>query len=341
MSVDKKQFMHNDIRLTAGELAVLWSQYQADTMVICVLKHFEAKLEDPDIRPVLEFAIEKALNHIKVIREIFNSDKYPIPIGFNDSDVNVDAPRLFSDVFLAMYLRHMAMLGMTAGAIAVGMCARSDVSIIIMDIMADAVELHDKARKLLLVKGLYIRSPALSTPDKVEFVSKQSFLTGFFGEKRSLTAMEIAHLFFNGSTNTLGKALMMGFAQVAGSPDVKDFMQRGKNISSKHIKLLSDTLIKEDLPAPMTCESTVTDSTTAPFSDKLMVFHTNIMIAQGLGNYSGAIAVSQRRDIGLLYARLLPEIGLYAEDGLKIMIENQWMEEPPQANNRDAIVKKS
>ncbi|MDD4600015.1 MAG: DUF3231 family protein [Negativicutes bacterium] len=337
MSVDKKQFMHNDIRLTAGELAVLWSQYQADTMVICVLKHFGAKLEDPDIHPVLQFAIEKALNHIKVIREIFNSDKYPIPIGFNDSDVNVDAPRLFSDVFLAMYLRHMAMLGMTAGAIAVGMCARSDVSIIIM---ADAVELHDKARKLLLGKGLYSRSPALSTPDKVEFVSKQSFLTGFFGEKRSLTAMEIAHLFFNSSTNILGKALMMGFAQVAGSPDVKDFMQRGKNISSKHIKLLSDMLIKEDLPAPMTCESTVTDSTTAPFSDKLMMFHTNIMIAQGIGNYSGAIAVSQRRDMGLLY-RLIPEIGLYAEDRLKIMIENQWMEEPPQANNRDAIVKKS
>lgn len=76
-------------------------------------------------------------------------------------------------------------ISLTAGeVVAVGMCARSDVSILFSDIVAGALELHDRSRRLLLEKGTYRRPSSLSIPDKVEFVSKESFLTGFFGGKR-------------------------------------------------------------------------------------------------------------------------------------------------------------
>ena len=35
---------------------------------------------------------------------------------------------------------------------------------------------------------------------------------------------------------------------------------------------------------------------------------------------------------------MIPEIALYAEDGANIMIKHGWMEEPPQADNRDKLI---
>lgn len=148
-------------------------------MVSCVFRHFIAKLEDQELRPILEYARQQSQDHVRVINDIFEEEKFPIPVGFTDNDVNINAPRLFTDVFVAMYIRHMAIIGMGAGAAAVGMCARSDVSVFFAEVVAGALELHDRSRRLLLEKGIYTRPPSLSIPDRVEFVSKESFLTGF------------------------------------------------------------------------------------------------------------------------------------------------------------------
>jgi hypothetical protein len=53
-----------------------------------------------------------------------------------------------------------------------------------------------------------------------------------------------------------------------------------------------------------------------------------------------AMAASQRRDIGLKYASLIPETLLYAEDGANIMIKHGWIEEPPQADDREQLIQK-
>ncbi|MCY8234491.1 DUF3231 family protein [Priestia endophytica] len=116
-------------------------------------------------------------------------------------------------------------------------------------------------------------------------------------------------------------------------------MLRGKHLSQKYIEIFSDFLVKEDLPAPMAWDSAVSDSTTSVFSDKLIMFHVSAMIAAGIGNFGMAIATSPRRDLGLKYESLIPEISLYAEDGANIMIKNGWMEEPPQADDREDLMK--
>jgi hypothetical protein len=69
-----------------------------------------------------------------------------------------------------------------------------------------------------------------------------------------------------------------------------------------------------------------------------MMFQISAMIAAGIGNYGMAIAASPRRDLGMRYATLVPEIALYAEDGANIMIKHGWLEEPPQADDREELI---
>ncbi|MEC1524237.1 DUF3231 family protein [Neobacillus niacini] len=170
-------------------------------------------------------------------------------------------------------------------------------------------------------------------------MKKQQFLAGFFGPKRAITGVEITHLFLNVQTNAIGKALITGFAQTTENEEIKQFLYRGKQIAQKHVDIFSDFLKKEDLPAPMSWDTAVSDSKTPVFSDKLIMFHITGMIAAGIGNYGMAMAASPRRDIGLRYATLIPEISLYAEDGANIMINHGWLKEPPQAEDRDQLIK--
>lgn len=43
---------------------------------------------------------------------------------------------------------------------------------------------------------------------------------------------------------------------------------------------------------------------------------------------------------GLRITRLMAEIGKFAEDGLTILIDNGWLEKPPQAADRKNIAKR-
>lgn len=327
------------IRLTAAEMASLWTQYINDTLALCVNLYFLEKVEDEVIRPIIKFTLEASKENIAIARDIFEKEDFPIPLGFTEQDVNVKAPRLFSDTFVLMYLRQMSILGMAGSSGALGLATRPDVVAFHKRILNLGIELQDQTRELMLKQGTYVRPPYISIPEKVDFVEKQHFLAGFVGKKRALTSVEISHLFLNVQTNAIGKVLMTGFAQIAKGKDVKQFLIRGKKLSQKYIELFSDFLIKEDLPAPMSWDSAVTDSNASVFSDKLIMFHVSAMIAAGIGNFGMAMAASPRRDVGFKYASLIPEISLYAEDGANIMIKHGWLEEPPQTDDREKLIK--
>lgn len=329
----------SNIRLTAAEMSTLWTQYINDTASICVNNYFLEKVEDIEVKPVIQFAINGSQQNLSYLQELFKKEKFPIPIGFTSDDVHVNAPRLFSDTYSLMYLRNMSVLGMAAGSLALGFATRPDVVLFFKSVIKTAIGLQDLTRELMLKQGTYVRPPFISTPDRVDFVVKQSFLTGFLGEKRPLIAQEITMLFNNIQTNAIGKTLITGFAQTAQTKEVKEYLIRGKRIAQKHIDIFSDILKKDDLPAPMTWDTALTDSTIPVFSEKLMMFHVSGMIAAGIGNYGTSMSASPRRDLGLKYATLIPEIALYAEDGANIMIKNGWLEEPPQSDNREKLIR--
>jgi hypothetical protein len=224
--------------------------------------------------------------------------------------------------------------------LALGVVTREDVFTFHNEVLDSSVKLQYLSRELMLRQGTYVRPPFVSTPDKVDFVEDQQFLGGILGKKRPLTTVEITHLFINVQTNAIGKTLILGFAQVAQKKEVIQYLLRGKQLAQKHIDIFSDILKKADLPAPMSWDTAVTDSTKPIFSDKLIMFHVTAMIAAGIGNYGTAMAASPRKDIAIKYASLIPEISLYAEDGANIMIKNEWLEEPPQTDDRKKLAKK-
>ncbi|GHH98695.1 DUF3231 family protein [Neobacillus kokaensis] len=328
------------IPLTAAEMSGLWAQYINDTLAVCVSRYFLEMVKDEEVRPIAEWALKTANENLGIIRELFEKDDFPIPLGFTEQDVNPQAPKLFSDTFVLVYYRHMSVIALAANCGGLSVATRPDVVAFHKRIIDKGIDLQDLTRDLMLKQGTYVKPPYISVPDKVDFIEKQSFLTGFFGKKRSFTSIEITHLFLNVQSNAIGKALITGFAQTAQDKEVKSFLVRGMQLSQKFVDIFSDILIKDDLPAPMSWDSAVTDSTATVFSDKLIMFHVSAMIAAGIGNFGMAMAASPRRDLGAQYAALLPEIALYAEDGANLMIKHGWLEEPPLADDRDQLIKR-
>ncbi|KRE82434.1 hypothetical protein ASG89_14350 [Paenibacillus sp. Soil766] len=332
---------HN-IRFTSAEMATLWTTYINESMAKCVLRYFLCNVEDAEIKSVIELASENSDKHIHELSKLFISEDFPIPKGFTDEDVNMNAKRLFSDNFSLYYIKNMTKVGLTTFGAAYSMVSRADVRTFFSNSIMQAITLDQKVTEVLQKKGLYIRPPYISTPDRIDFVKNQHFLSGGFfgfGEKRPLLSIEIAQLFANIQTNALGKALMMGFSQVVRSQEIRQYLLTGKDISSKHMKIFSDRCINEDIPVPMSWDTDVMDSMEPPFSDKLILFHVSLLVVAGTANYGISAASSPRKDIATDYVRLAAEIATFAEDGAKLMIANGYLEEPPQAPDRKKLSK--
>lgn len=328
------------VKLTSAEWSQLWTSYMNDSANICILKQFLYNIEDVEIKPLLEETLEISSAHLMKLNRIFNGEKFPVPYGFKESeDVKIDSARLFSDGFVLNYLHNFAKIDLQTYSVSLSFAVREDIFSYYSECLFECKELLKKARELLLSKGIYTRSPYLPIPEHVDFVKDPSFLTGFFGKKRPLTALEITNLYGNFQRNALGEATLMGFSQVATDKEVINYLIRGKEIASKHCSIFAELLRDNDLPVPMGWGSEVMDSTGNTFSDKLMIFYTTALIALGVGYYGISVSTSQRRDIGLMYNRLVVEVQNYSEDGANLLIKNGWLEEPPRALDRDELAK--
>ncbi|WP_281355707.1 DUF3231 family protein [Virgibacillus ihumii] len=330
-----------NIKLTSAEITQLWTAYMKETSNVCQLQYFLAKVEDEEIRPIIQHVLELAQSHVNKITAIFNAENYPIPYGFKvEEDVDITAPRLFSDNFILNYLHTMGGIVLQSFATGVQLAVRADVYSYFTECLQEATETLREIRELLLSKGLFIRTPNLPIPESYDFVKNKSFLTGYFGERRPLTGAEITNINMNYQRNALGTAVMIGFSQGAQSKEVRQFLVKGKEIAQKHCDVFSSILTEDDIPVPMTWNTEITDSTTSVFSDKYVMFVTTALIALSVGFYGTSMSMSPRRDLGAKYGKLSGEILKYADDGAKIMIKNGWMEEPPRALDRDELAKK-
>jgi hypothetical protein len=330
---------NQQINLTSSEIAPLWLGYLDDSMANCMLRYFLNKVEDQEIRPVVEYALSLTSEHLQYMNGLFTKEQFPIPRAFTEEDVNIQAPRLFSDGFILQYTRLMGVTGVSAYALALAGAVRTDIREFFTNNLKTAAELLNRADEVLLSKGLFIRSPVIPMTDSIEFVQKEGWLNGFMGDRRPINVSEITHLYLNRMTNALGKALMIGFSQVAKNREVVQLIVRGRDIADKHIQIFGSYLQNDNLPAPMTWETEVSDTTEAPFSDKLMLYHTVALNSIGMGNYGVAMSQSMRRDLATDYIRLIAEIGTFSDDGAELMIKHKWLEKIPGAIERDALIK--
>lgn len=323
--------------LIVSEVAGLWNAYVSDRAAICVLKHFLINIDNAETRNILQHALSLSELHVKKIEDIFQQENVTIPDAFGEGDVDKTAPRLFTDSYYLFWLSTMSEFGMDAYSLAIRYTARLDIQELFIKRLTEATELLRRATVLRLSKGLFLKAPRIEISKTKTYIEKEGLLNGLLGKPRALFAAEVSNIFAGALMDIVWRALLTGFGQVTKQQRVKDFMFKGRDIASAHFGDFSKVLNDENIPISSISDSFTTDSTIAPFSEKLMLYHALSMCAFTIGVDGAAIASSKRADLLALHTKFGAEIVKYAAEGTQIMINNRWLEQPPQVVRHESL----
>ncbi|MBU3183085.1 DUF3231 family protein [Clostridium psychrophilum] len=328
------------ILLISSEIAGLWNAYMSESLTVRVLSYFLNRIEDTETQDLLQKTFDLSNQHITEITGLFNQAGLPIPDGFTDNDVNVNAPRLFSDSFYLAYLSFMSRIAMHNYTLILNEMARSDMRDYFSKRIYDSIDLYNRSAELRLSKGIFIRAPFVEVSKKVEYIKSQNFMIGLLGEKRPMLLNEVTQLFGLTFSNVVGRALATGFGQVSKNEKISDYYFEAMNMSSNIISELTEKFSTDDIPVPSASDSFVTDSTTSPFSEKLMLTHMLVLSASATGSLGMAMSESLRADLYTLYFKYTAQILKFSQKGAKIMIDNTWLEQPPAVLRHKDLVGK-
>jgi hypothetical protein len=296
-------------------------------------------VKDTEIRPVVEGTLALTQSQSQQIRDIFEMEQIPVPQGFSDADVDLSAAPLYTDLYALSFVYRVGQVNLHHFGAAATKVARDDVAAFFFTGLESVTKLYKVSLHVMLTKGIYDRPPKMVYSDKVEFIRDESFLGKWFGEQRTLNALELGEIFFVIERNYIGLLLLFGLIQVMKDKEIKQFLLKGKELSEKQINIFNTILRNENLLeiSPVTME--VTNSTVSPFSDKLILFLITTTTSASLSLVAYAMSVSMRKDLIAHYSRIMAEIMLYGEEGIKLMINRGWMEEPPQPFDRKTVMR--
>lgn len=329
------------VKLTCAEISSLWATFINDSAAICIMAHFLETYTDPEIVTILEEAITIAKNHKSTIEQILIKEEIAVPEGFKvEKHVIPNAPKLFSDMFYMQYVHEMCRVGIASHTTAFTTSAREDIRNMYKDFMDHASKLYNDVVNLMQGKGIFVRMPYMTYPSKIDFIKKENFLTGWFGRRRSLLGIEVTHLMINSIQNEMGRTTCVAFSQVAQDQEIREYFLRGKNLCKHILSSIHDVLVESDVPNAMSWDQSVSNSTVAPLSDQLMLYIVGIFSNLGMLTYGAGLSATMRRDISAMYANFLAKAGAYGEDGINLMIERGWMEQPPKFEDRNNLAKK-
>ena len=327
--------------LTAAEVSALWLQYMGDSMAICVYKYFLNIVENKEIKPILEFALQLAESHITKITEFLKSANFQVPIGFTENDVNVNAPRLFSDQFLLFYSYIMTIHGLTAYSLAITNLERQDIQNYFFECTVTSKELFQKIVELAKSQPKFSSVPSIPSPHGAEFIESTGIISNLIGDKRPVNSSEISTLFFNSKKTGFVKSLSLAFSQVAELEDVRDFMLKNVKLAGKDAESFDAILQQDNLPIPEKWDAEITDSTVSPFSDKLIMFHAGFLVNAALTYYGASLGSSFRSDIIVNYSKVFTHAMEAGAFSYNIMVKHGWLEKQPEAIDRKSLMQDS
>ena len=329
----------NKLKLTSSEIGTLWGEYVNGTMTDVVNRYMVSIIEDEQIKVIFEDAIQTFEKQKQQIVTFMENEGFPVPIGFTESDLYKDKPRLFTDIFCLNYLHVMALHGLLGHSMALAVSVRKDLRDFYGSCDNDAKQMYNQTIDLLLEKGNFQRDPLFYPAKNPEFVSSQDFSDGFFGKGRKLAATEIISISLNLKKSIMAKTLSIAFSQVAQTKEVRKFLTDSEKTADQQIKAFSKIMQTDNLPVPKSWETEVTTSTDSPFSDKLMLYHIGFLF-QAAQNYHGAgLASSMRTDLVAAYEGTILKNLMVTKKWFDIMVQNKWLEQPPLAPNRTEIAK--
>jgi hypothetical protein len=319
------------VKLTSAEISALWSTHVNLSVVICLFTHFLETCQDPDILKIQEDVLSLALKHKQEVEKLHLSEKMVVPEGFKvEKHVFTNTPRLFTDLFYIQCTLQICKFGLASHTAGFTLSAREDVRTLYKDLMGEVSQMYNQIISRMQEKGIYVRMPYMNYPFKVDYIDKKSILTGWFGRRRSLLGIEVTHLIENVMDNDLGKAICIGFSQVVKDEELREYFLRGKNLCKHISSSIHDVLEESEVPISVMWDQSVTTSSVAPFSDQLMLFIVGILSNLGIMSYGAGLSTSMRRDLSAMYGNFITKTGAFAEDGMDLMIERSWLEQPPQ-----------
>ncbi|HET7627107.1 MAG TPA: DUF3231 family protein [Bacillales bacterium] len=326
--------------ICSSEYAALWMIYEKKTMVARVLEYFLTHVDEQESKRLMteRYTVEK--QDVETISTILRREGAPVPVGFTELDVHLDAPPLFDHMFDIMYLRTMSKVATGLHALYTTVSYREDIIDLFKKFTREAEEMYKKTTQLLLDKGVLARSPYVDIPSENQFVKDKTYMSGFslFNDKRTLNVVEVALIYQSIESNVMGMQLMTGFSQVTDHEQVRNYFFEGKELAKKIVTELGGLLLQSDIQTPATWAGKATRSTIAPFSNKLMMYNTSLLSSFGLTSNALGTSFSLRSDLPLKMANLSRNIFNYAKKGGKLMIENGWMEKPPQMEERSQVI---
>ncbi|NLL52903.1 MAG: DUF3231 family protein [Peptococcaceae bacterium] len=332
---------HNlaDLLPSTSEIGHLWTVYQAESMSICFLKKWTNETTDPDIRLIIQEALDISTQRVKAMDNLLDSINYPKPYGFGEKDVNLDAPALFSQSFFCLYMRMTHKMVMHHYVSAITSAYRPDFREFYSQCLLTSDDIHRKATALLMVKGLLQRHPSIVPPNSFPAVAdKKYFGSYFFKHKRPLNAVEISHIYSLIEIKRLIRTLNIGLCQVVKSDKIKSYLLRAKEIADKQLATLSELLTNEEIPSPVISEFLITDAREPGFSDKLILTHATAITAYVTSAYGLAMPNMFRKDLDIIMAKYIAELLGLARDGAQLLTDYGWFERVPETPDRYKLI---
>ncbi|MFP5111723.1 DUF3231 family protein [Bacillaceae bacterium C204] len=321
--------------LTPSEISNLWNTYLINTMTVWVTRYFLANSQDDDISNMLKNAEMFSVEEVEKSKKFLEEAGYPLPDGFDEQDVDVKGQPLYSDNFMLFTKFVLAQDGCIFYSMFLTTSINSDIRQFYEYCWTNAKNIYNQCSDIMVKKGLHHPKLHVPKPERVDKVDNQSFLAGWFSDRRPLNVQEISQLEFCFKAAENYKEFLKSFAQTSQSKELSSHFKRGSEILQKHLVIFQDILSENDLPHLPTWESEITDLTVAPFSDRLMLFKILIFTDIISVRYGMALSIMMRRDLGLHFIRLRAELLKYGEDSLNLMIKNEYLDQLPMAKEKD------
>ncbi|OIK13342.1 DUF3231 family protein [Bacillus sp. MUM 13] len=327
--------MHKQNKMSSAELGILWMTYHKKTMILRMVEYFIEKSDDQKAKALMQGMVKKLNPAVDEITIMLQNDGAAVPIGFTKEDVNLEAPKLYEHGFDIMFCRILKEISMGMYVLHTTLSYREDIIMFYKKLTDITQNYYNLFTQYLLENRLLPTPNYTEMPKSNEYITDSSYMKGtnLFGHKRPLNTVEFGLLFHSLETNITGMQLMKSFAQCATDAEAKKYFTKGKNLTKEIIKGTENILLENNIHPAATTGGEVTTSTIAPFSDKMMLFCTNLLGGFSLGSQGFANAFVLRNDIiakSAIYAKDVYEFGL---EGAKLMMSKGWMAEPPKMNS--------
>ncbi|MCC3646899.1 DUF3231 family protein [Cytobacillus oceanisediminis] len=315
--------------MNLNELGFLWYLHSSSNMVNIFLGNLMETAEDPDLKDVLtEIKALSSFQEQEAARFLADNGFNVTPF-FSENDLHNPSEKIFSDQLMIEIMKHITSNGLGVLSFQYTDLIVLEIKNFFKEILNKIMQIDISILKLLEQKGL-LQNRSFSYKNAEDRDSKLFKVAST--QQRPLNAVELASMFGSFQCNNVGLALCTAFADVAKDEDTKSFLEDGTKLSYHQVDVLSEIYRENGVPTTTGLEAHVYKVNKSPFSDKLMANLIMFLNPIGIGNLQTAVVSSYKKSHVKSLKELIDQVESYSEQGFKLLVRKNWLNEPPVAN---------